>query len=57
MYKNNIKDFFVGRVKMNVALPGEEVYDMVSWSNDIVFGFESGKQKSPGFDMTHNWVK
>jgi hypothetical protein len=57
MYRNNVKDLFVGRVKMNVAMPGEEVYDMVSWSNDIVFGFESGKQKSPDFDMTHNWVK
>ena len=57
MYRNNIKDFFIGRVKTNVALPGEEVYDMVSWSNNIVFGFESSKQKSPGFGVTHNWVK
>ena len=40
--KRNRKDFFVGRVKKDVALLlllGEELYDVVSKYDDIVFGF------------------
>jgi len=29
----------------------------VSEYGDIVFGLQSGKQKFPGFGLTHNWVK
>jgi hypothetical protein len=56
-YRKNIKDFFVGRVEKDVAPPclsGEELYDMVSEYDDIVFGFQSGKQKFSGFGLTHN---
>jgi len=59
-YRRNIKDFFVGRVKKDVAPPhlsSEELYDVVSEYGDIVFGLQSGKQKFPGFGLTHNWVK
>jgi len=59
-YRKNIKDFFVGRVEKDVAplcLSGEELYDVVSEYDNIVFGFQSSKQKFPGFDLTHNWVK
>jgi hypothetical protein len=59
-YKKNIKDFFVSRVERDVApsfLLGEELYDMVSEYDDIVFDFQSGKQKFCGFGLTHNWVK
>jgi hypothetical protein len=44
-YRKNIKDFFVGRVERDVAplLPsGEELYNMVSKYEDIIFGFHSG---------------
>ena len=54
------KDFFVGRVEKNIASPylsGEELHDVVSEYGDIVFGLQSGKQKFPGFGLTHNWVK
>jgi hypothetical protein len=54
------KDFFVGRVEKDVAPPhlsGEELHDVVSEYGDIVFGLQSGKQKFPGFGLTHNWVK
>ena len=54
------KDFFVGRVEKDVAPPrlsGEELLDVVSQYGDIVFGLQSGKQKFPGFGLTHNWVK
>ena len=30
---------------------------MVSEYGDIVFGFQSGKQKFVCFGLTHNWVK
>jgi len=56
-YRKNIKDFFVGRVEKDVAPPclsGEELYDMVSEYDDIVFGFQSGKEKFSGFGLTHN---
>jgi len=59
-YRKNRKDFFVGRVEKDVASPrlsGEELYDVVSEYGDIVFGLQSGKQKFPGFGLTHNWVK
>jgi len=56
-YRN---DFFVCRVEKYVASPclfGEELHDVVSEYGDIVFGLQSGKQKFPGFGLTHNWVK
>jgi hypothetical protein len=59
-YRKNINDFFVGRIENDVAPPhlsGEELYDMMSEYSDIVFGFQSGKQKFPCFWLTHNWVK
>jgi len=59
-YRKNRKDFFIGRVKKDVASPrlsGEELHDVVSEYGDIVFGLQSGKQKFPGFGLTHNWVK
>jgi hypothetical protein len=59
-YRKNINDFFVSRVENVVAPPrlsGEELYDVVSEYDDIVFGFQSGKQKFPGFGLTYNWVK
>jgi len=59
-YRKNRKDLFVGRVEKDVAPPrlsGEELHDVVSEYGDIMFGLQSGKQKFPGFDLTHNWVK
>jgi len=59
-YRKNKKDFFVGRVEKDVASPrlsGEELHDVVSEYGDIVFGLQLGKQKFPGFGLTHNWVK
>ena len=59
-YRKNKKDFFVGKVEKVVASPrlsGEELHDVVSEYGDIVFGLQSGKQKFPGFGLTHNWVK
>jgi hypothetical protein len=59
-YRKNIKDFFVGRVENDVApsrLSVEELHDVVSECDDIVFGSQSGKQKFPGFGLTHNWVR
>jgi len=59
-YRKNRKDFFVGRVEKDVAPPslsGEELLDVVSKYGDIVFSLQSGKQKFPGFGLTHNWVK
>jgi hypothetical protein len=56
-YGKNINDFFIGRVEKDVAplrLSGEELYDVVSEYDDIVFGFQSSKQKFPGFGLTHN---
>jgi hypothetical protein len=60
MYRKNKKDFFVGRVEKDVAPPclsSEELHDIVSKYGDIVFGFQSGKQKFLGYSLTHNWVK
>jgi len=59
-YRKNRKDFFVGRVEKDVSSPrfsSEELHDVVSKYGDIVFGLQSGKQKFPGFGLTHNWVK
>jgi hypothetical protein len=56
-YRKNINDFFVGRVEKDVTplrLSGEELPDVVSKYGDIVFGLQSGKQKFPGFGLTHN---
>ena len=33
------------------------LHDVVSEYGDIVLGLQSGKQKFPGFGLTHNWVK
>jgi hypothetical protein len=58
--RKNIKDFFVARVKKNVARPclsSEELHNVVSEYGDIVLGLQSGKQKFPSFGSTHNWVK
>jgi hypothetical protein len=59
-YRKNRKYFFIGRVEKDVASPrlsGEELHDVVSEYGDIVFSLQSGKQKFPGFGLTHNWVK
>jgi len=59
-YRKNKKDFFVGSVENDVApsrLSSEELHDVVSEYGNIVFGFQSGKQKFLGFGLTHNWVK
>jgi hypothetical protein len=56
-YRKNRKDFFVGKVEKDVAPPrlsGEELHDVVSEYGDIVFCLQSGKQKFPGFGLTHN---
>ena len=45
---------------MDIAPPvpsGEELYDMVSQYESIVFGFHSGKNKFPCFGVTDNWLK
>jgi hypothetical protein len=42
MYRKNKNDFFIGKVKKNVAPPrlsSEELHDVVSECGDIVFGF------------------
>jgi hypothetical protein len=59
-YRNNRKDLFVCRVEKDVASPrlsGEELHDVVSEYDDIVFGLQSGKQKFIGFGLTYNCVK
>ena len=59
-YRKNKKDFFVSRVEKDVApscLSDDELHDIISEYGDIVFGFQSGKQKFPGFGLTHNWIK
>jgi hypothetical protein len=56
-YKKNRKDFYIDRVKRDVAPPlllGEELYDVVSEYDDIMFDFQFGKQKFFGFGLTHN---
>jgi len=59
-YRKNKNNFFVGRVEKDVASPCfsyEELHNVVSEYSDIVFGLQSGKQKLPGFALTHNWAK
>ena len=59
-YIKNINDFFVGRIEKDVAPPrlsGEELYNVMLEYGDIVFDFQSGKQKFHSFGLTHNWVK
>jgi hypothetical protein len=59
-YGKNRKDFFVGRVENDVAsspLSSEELHDVVSEYDDIVFGLQSGKQKFLCFGLTHIWIK
>jgi hypothetical protein len=56
--KNN--DFLWAKLKKDVAPPclsSEKLYDVVLEYGDIVFGFQSGKQKFPSVGLTHNWVK
>ena len=38
-------------------LSSEELHDVALEYGDIVFGLQLGKQKFPGFGLTHNWVK
>jgi len=59
-YKKNRNDLFVGSVEKDIVPPhlsGEELHDAVSEYDDIVFGFQCGKQKFPGFSLIHNWIK
>jgi len=56
-YKTNIKDFFIGRVEKDVSPPrlsDEKLHDLVLEYGDILFGFQSSKQKFSGFGLTHN---
>ena len=56
-FRKNIEDLFVGRVKRDVAPPlflGEELYNVVLKFDDIVFDFQSSKQKFLDFGLTHN---
>jgi hypothetical protein len=51
-YKKNRNNFFIGKVEKDVAPPrlsGEELHDVTSEYNNIMFGFQSDKQKFPGF--------
>jgi hypothetical protein len=44
-------------VERDVVSPlplGEELYDMMSEYDDIVFGFHSSKQNFSGFGLTYN---
>jgi hypothetical protein len=59
-YRKNKNDFFIGRVERDVApllLSGEKLYDVVSLSDDIIFGFQFSKQKFSSFGLTHNLIK
>jgi hypothetical protein len=56
-YKNKKKDIFIGRVERDVSPPllsSEELYDIVSEYDNIVFGFQCRKQMFSGFDLNHN---
>jgi hypothetical protein len=56
-FRKNKNDFFIGRVEKDVAPPclsREELHNVVSKYDDIVFGFQSGKQKFHCFVLTHN---
>jgi hypothetical protein len=56
MYRKKRKHFCIGKVEKDIEPPclsGEELYDMMSEYGDIVFGFQSGKQKFPSFGLTN----
>jgi hypothetical protein len=56
MYRKKRKHFFIGKVEKDVAPPcfsGEELHDVMSEYGDIVFGFQSGKQKFSSFGLTN----
>lgn len=57
-YRNN-KNFLKGKTERDVAsltLSSEELYDVNSQHEDIIFGFQSGKNFS-SFGVNYNWVK
>jgi hypothetical protein len=59
-YKKNINEFFIGRFERGIAPPlplSEELYDIVSQYDDIVFSFQSDKFKFLGFGVTHNFIR
>jgi hypothetical protein len=59
-YRKNRKDFIIGRVEKDVpplCVSGEELYDVVSEYGDIVFGFQSCKQKFSSFGLTYNFIE
>jgi hypothetical protein len=59
-YRNNKNDLLKSKSERNVTslvLYGEELYDVVTQYEGIVFGFYFGKQKFSCSDMTYNWVK
>jgi hypothetical protein len=56
MYRKKRKHFFIGKIGKDVAplcLSDEELYDVMSEYGDIVFGFQSGKQKFSSFGLTN----
>jgi hypothetical protein len=56
-FKKNKKDLFVSIVERHVVsllLSGEELYDVVSKYGDIIFGFQSIKEKFSSFGLIHN---
>jgi hypothetical protein len=56
-YRKNINDFFFEKVEIDVALSllsGEELYEVVSAYDDIVFRFQSDKHKFHGFGLIYN---
>ena len=58
-YRNN-KNFLKGKTERDVAsvtLSSEELYDVNSQYEDIIFGFQSGKKNFFGFGVNCNWVK
>jgi hypothetical protein len=57
-YRKNINDFLLARGKKDVAPPrlsSEELHDVMLEYGDIVFGFQSGKQKFLGFGLAYKW--
>jgi hypothetical protein len=58
-YKKNTKDFLLAELKMmfHPRIFLVKNYDMVLEYNDILFGFQSGKQKFFDIGLTYNWVK
>jgi hypothetical protein len=59
-YRKNKNDFFVGRVERDVApsVPsGEKFYNVVSYYDYIMFGFQFDKQKVSWLWCAYNWIK